>query len=319
MYWKIGIFVVAVLALAGVGWYSWSQKSTQGDIGLANPASVNCTKTLGGSLEIADEGNGQVGYCHLPDGRVCEEWALFRDNTCSTSPEQATSTSANSGNNSTGDGSAGTTLGQSVTIQGLMITPKEVLEDSRCPKDVQCIQAGRVRIQTVIVSEGKATTTEMTLGEPVLISGAQVTLTVVAPDKISKVAIKPGEYRFTFIVKKGVAITYKNASADKIVIDTPTPGAVTGKTFSIKGKARGNWYSEAVFPVLVLDMSGKTLTQVQAHADGEWMTEALSPWTANVTVPDSYTGAATIVVTNDNPSGDPSRDASASFPITIEY
>ncbi|WP_163311789.1 DUF333 domain-containing protein, partial [Enterobacter cloacae] len=23
-----------------------------------------------------------VGMCHLPDGRICEEWALFRDNRC---------------------------------------------------------------------------------------------------------------------------------------------------------------------------------------------------------------------------------------------
>ena len=50
--------------------------------GIANPASTNCVVTLGGTLEIVDEMNGAVGYCHLKDGRVCEEWALFRDNSC---------------------------------------------------------------------------------------------------------------------------------------------------------------------------------------------------------------------------------------------
>ncbi|HNU95817.1 MAG TPA: DUF333 domain-containing protein [Candidatus Magasanikbacteria bacterium] len=45
--------------------------------GLANPASVNCVD-VGGILEIKDETDGQVGYCTLPGGKVCEEWALFR-------------------------------------------------------------------------------------------------------------------------------------------------------------------------------------------------------------------------------------------------
>lgn len=51
--------------------------------GIANPASTNCVN-LGGTLEIVDEAEGQIGLCHLPDGRVCEEWALFRDGACIT-------------------------------------------------------------------------------------------------------------------------------------------------------------------------------------------------------------------------------------------
>lgn len=45
--------------------------------GLANPASVYCVG-LGGRLEIRRETAGEVGDCHLPDGRVVEEWALLR-------------------------------------------------------------------------------------------------------------------------------------------------------------------------------------------------------------------------------------------------
>ncbi|MEH6421953.1 putative hemolysin [Pseudomonas sp. CGJS7] len=51
-------------------------------VGMANPASVNCQK-LGGKLEIrTGKDGGQYGLCALPDGRVCEEWALFRDGKC---------------------------------------------------------------------------------------------------------------------------------------------------------------------------------------------------------------------------------------------
>ncbi|GBQ28419.1 hypothetical protein AA0472_2698 [Acetobacter estunensis NRIC 0472] len=44
---------------------------------MPNPASAWCIKQ-GGHLEIRKESSGSVGYCHLPDGQVVEEWALFR-------------------------------------------------------------------------------------------------------------------------------------------------------------------------------------------------------------------------------------------------
>ncbi|GBQ66669.1 hypothetical protein AA103196_1470 [Ameyamaea chiangmaiensis NBRC 103196] len=46
-------------------------------IGMPNPASAYCVK-LGGTLDIRKDTGGEAGYCHLPDGRVVEEWALFR-------------------------------------------------------------------------------------------------------------------------------------------------------------------------------------------------------------------------------------------------
>lgn len=46
-------------------------------IGMSNPASDFCIQQ-GGKLEIRQEAAGEVGYCHLPDGRVVEEWAFFR-------------------------------------------------------------------------------------------------------------------------------------------------------------------------------------------------------------------------------------------------
>jgi putative hemolysin len=50
------------LATAGCNPVSGDNKAA-----IANPAS-----------ELRSEPNGTVGYCHLPDGRVVEEWALFR-------------------------------------------------------------------------------------------------------------------------------------------------------------------------------------------------------------------------------------------------
>lgn len=52
--------------------------NSQTSMGLANPASVNCSK-LGGNLVINTRGDGgQYGLCYFEDNRACEEWALMR-------------------------------------------------------------------------------------------------------------------------------------------------------------------------------------------------------------------------------------------------
>ena len=48
-----------------------------GNIGLANPASVNCTEK-GGTLVAKENKKGQYGICLFEDNRQCEEWALMR-------------------------------------------------------------------------------------------------------------------------------------------------------------------------------------------------------------------------------------------------
>ncbi len=44
---------------------------------IANPASVFCVEQ-GGTVDILDEADGQVGYCELPDGTRIEEWEYLR-------------------------------------------------------------------------------------------------------------------------------------------------------------------------------------------------------------------------------------------------
>lgn len=115
-------------------------------------------------------------------------------------------------------------------------------------------------------------------------------------------------------------IVYTNASADLIVVDLPFPGAVTGKDFSVIGRARGYWFFEASFPIDVLDQDGEILAQTYATAQSEWMTEEFVPFKSQVIkVPDTYIGPATLVLRKDNASGLPEHDASIAFPITIEY
>ncbi|WP_027145768.1 DUF333 domain-containing protein [Mesorhizobium sp. WSM3626] len=56
--------------------------AAQKPVGMANPASVHCG-AIGGRFAVRkDKAGNEYGFCRLPNGRLCEEWALFRDNKC---------------------------------------------------------------------------------------------------------------------------------------------------------------------------------------------------------------------------------------------
>ena len=74
--------LMAVACLAALPLVAPEGAQAAKKIGMANPASVHCAKIGGKSRIRTDASGNQTGYCHLPDGRVCEEWALFRDKKC---------------------------------------------------------------------------------------------------------------------------------------------------------------------------------------------------------------------------------------------
>jgi hypothetical protein len=93
-------------------------------------------------------------------------------------------------------------LNQRATAGGVTITPRSVVEDSRCPEDVQCIQAGTVRVRAMLKSGLGLGVQEFTLNIPVTTEAETVTLVEVLPKKISTNGIQPSEYMFVFMVAK---------------------------------------------------------------------------------------------------------------------
>lgn len=81
----VGSLVLVAAALAACGSDELPPGPTDG-VDLANPASVFCVEQ-GGTVEIVDEADGQVGYCNLPDGRRVEEWEYFRSENPSATTE----------------------------------------------------------------------------------------------------------------------------------------------------------------------------------------------------------------------------------------
>lgn len=49
---------------------------------MPNPASINCVKVGGRSLIHEGTTVGEQGVCRLPDGRECEEWAMYSEHAC---------------------------------------------------------------------------------------------------------------------------------------------------------------------------------------------------------------------------------------------
>lgn len=91
-------------------------------------------------------------------------------------------------------------LGEAILVNGLRLRPVDVVEDSRCPANVQCVWAGRVRISVRIGAPNGSgiEPRELTLGEPASVHGGTLTLARVEPEKKFAGSIEREAYRFTF-------------------------------------------------------------------------------------------------------------------------
>lgn len=90
-------------------------------------------------------------------------------------------------------------VGESATINGTTVKVLSLVGDSRCPADVQCIQAGTVRVLISVNTSSSEFT--LTLGQPQVVGDATITLSAVIPaQKYAKQTLQPSDYRFTFTV-----------------------------------------------------------------------------------------------------------------------
>ena len=89
-------------------------------------------------------------------------------------------------------------LDQPVEVGRLVATPKNVVEDSRCPENARCITAGQLVVSTRIDGAGWRETVPLTLGEPYATHGTSITLITGIPEQQAGTETAPGDYRFAF-------------------------------------------------------------------------------------------------------------------------
>ncbi|MFM5917719.1 MAG: hypothetical protein ACKOOL_09325 [Novosphingobium sp.] len=87
-------------------------------------------------------------------------------------------------------------LGQWVQVApGVSVEPLRVIEDSRCPRDVTCVWAGRFVLSAKVRDHGRVQTVRLTLGQPTLIGRGRLTLDQVSPERSAK-GVNARRYRF---------------------------------------------------------------------------------------------------------------------------
>jgi len=87
-------------------------------------------------------------------------------------------------------------------VSGLSVRFNTLIQDSRCPMDVQCIEAGAVTTNITLEFDGKSKTINLPSDEvPHEYEGYKVSIVAVSPDARSTVSIKPNEYKVTFKVE----------------------------------------------------------------------------------------------------------------------
>ncbi len=112
-----------------------------------------------------------------------------------------------------------------------------------------------------------------------------------------------------------------NEVSDLIQLQNPTANASVESPLSVTGKAKGSWFFEGEFPVVLTDWDGKIITQSQAQAQGDWMTEDFVDFQVSLTfdAPDTeVSDRGTLILQKANPSGLPENDNALEIPVKFE-
>lgn len=102
----------------------------------------------------------------------------------------------------TEDGLVEVSLDQRISESGITLTVHEVLEDSRCPIDVVCIQMGTVRVRATLESGLGTAQQVFKLQKPVTTEAEEIMLVQVDPAPRSDHAIQKSEYVLHFTITK---------------------------------------------------------------------------------------------------------------------
>ena len=124
-------------------------------------------------------------------------------------------------------------------------------------------------------------------------------------------------------VGKSLYLEYFNNSLmqepEALQVSSPNPYTEITSPLTITGQARGSWFFEASFPVILKDASGKIVAQGAAQTKSNWMTENFVPFTITLTFTNQTSKTTgTLTLKKDNPSGLPQNDALYNIPIIFK-
>src|ERR1035437_1342255 len=84
--------------------------------------------------------------------------------------------------------------------------------------------------------------------------------------------VKPSEINQNASTTETIQPDSFSTSSMPIVVSYPVENQEVSSPIVIVGKARGNWYFEATFPVELVDNDGNILASTAARAETDWAT-----------------------------------------------
>ena len=106
---------------------------------------------------------------------------------------------------------------------------------------------------------------------------------------------------------------------DIIRIDAPRPNQIISSPLVINGQARGTWFFEGDFPIVLMNWDGLIIAEGYASAKGEWMTQDFVAFEARLEFEKpTYKNNGALILQKDNPSGLPENDDALELPIFFE-
>jgi hypothetical protein len=125
------------------------------------------------------------------------------------------------------------------------------------------------------------------------------------------------DYEAAFLATELIKIAPEEHCPNALIrIDSPAPGAQISFPLTVTGQARGNWFFEGDFPLLLTDSMGRTLAEDYASAQGPWMTEEFVPFTGTLKSPErSFNSWGWLILKKDNPSERRELDDAVKIPL----
>jgi len=125
---------------------------------------------------------------------------------------------------------------------------------------------------------------------------------------------------FYFFSNKSVAVyPIPLNSADQIIVVSPIKDSKISSPLTIAGRARGGWFFEGTFPVLLLDQNNNTVAEGHVSTQGDWTKDELIKFVGNLQFEQTLSGQkGTLVFKKDNPSGLVQNDGKFEIPIIFK-
>lgn len=123
---------------------------------------------------------------------------------------------------------------------------------------------------------------------------------------------------FSQFFDQGMNIKISDKS-NVIVVASPIKDSEVSSPLTVAGRARGNWFFEASFPIILLDSYGNTIAESHVTAQEEWTTNDFVKFVGTLQFSNYIKGSkGKLIMKKDNPSSLPENDDSIEIPIIFK-